>query len=266
MLRGLSTCLSFFSVLIDVDGGSIAVQSHTTKLHCSTVDGVVSWHNYCLLLLHNTALQTRATATLPEGIGMEGGGGSSGRSGSTREIVSVKSTAHGTRCRSGGSRLRSIRNLCEVRLRQIVLSGRNISRGRGRCFGSWSNLGNRGFGCFFRWNWNRGRGRSRRGGSSRSRSRGRLRLGFRLGRRLRLGGLLLRCRLFWGRCWRGGRFLLRRRRWRFREQASPALLRSFRNHTTLGSTVLGLIHGFCRGGLTITWLLCLGASSRFSNR
>ena len=217
MLRRLSTCLSFFSVLIDVDGGSIAVQSHTTKLHCSTVDGVVSWHNDCFLLLHNTTLQTRATATLPEGIGLVSGGSSPGRSGSTREIASVKSTAHGTRCRSGGSRLRSIRNLCEVRLRQIVLSGRNISRGRGRCFGSWSNLGNCGFGCLFRWNWNRGRGRSRSGGSSWSWSRGRLRLGFRLWHRLWLGCFLLRCWLFWSRCWRGGWLLLRRRRCRFRE-------------------------------------------------
>jgi hypothetical protein len=56
VLRGLSACFSVFSVLVNINIGSIAVQTHAAKLDSSTINGVVSRHDYSFLLFHDTTL------------------------------------------------------------------------------------------------------------------------------------------------------------------------------------------------------------------
>ena len=66
MLRRLSTGFSVFSVFVNINIRSLAIQSHAAKLHGSTIDGMVSRHNDSLLLFHDTALRSRSTDVLLE--------------------------------------------------------------------------------------------------------------------------------------------------------------------------------------------------------
>lgn len=156
MLRGLGTSFSIFTVLINIDISSIAVQSHTAKLHCSPVDSVVSWHDNCFLLFHHTALGTGSANTLLECAGGVGRCRSCGCCGSS--IVSIKGAANGASCGGCGSRGRDIGNLRKIRLGQIILGSCNFSR-RGRDSRFFEGLRDSRFRCLFHgnrnWRWNR---------------------------------------------------------------------------------------------------------------
>lgn len=278
VLRGLSTGLSFFSVLINVNIGGISVQSHATKLDRSTIHSMVSWHDHSLLLFHHTTLSARGACALLEGTRGVSSRSSAGGSGSRCKMSSVKGTAHGASCGSRGSRRRDIGDLGKVVLRQIILRSGDIS-------GRWSSyrsffcgrlrLRNSWFGCFFgrdrngdrNWDGNRSLGGSRGWGRSwcgfswlllRYRRSSRLLGGRGRGSGGSRSGSGSRSR---SRS-RSGRFLLRRRRRRFGKQASPTLLCALRDHTALGCLLSAVVNSFCSSWLGIDGLFGLDSRGR----
>jgi hypothetical protein len=235
VLRGLSTSFSIFTVLVNINISSITVQSHATKLHRSPIHCMVSRHDHCFLLFHNTALSAGSTNALPEcacWIGMCRSRRCSGSSSHAR-VQSAANSASRSSC--GGGR-RDIGELGKIRPCQIVLRGYDFGR-RSRFF---ERLRDNRLGCLFHgngdWRWDRN---GRKFSSLLlflfllfflfdhwlgSRLLGN-RSGFRCSNRCRS----------WSRNWcrcRSSRLLLGRRRG-FREQARPALLSTIRDHTAL---------------------------------
>jgi hypothetical protein len=214
VLRGLSAGLGLLAVLINVN--CVAVQAHATELNSSTVHSVVTGHDDSLLLLHDTALETRGPALLGSArrIGRRGETGGSSSGGSSSGVHTTANGAGGGRSGSGSGH---IGNTFKVGLSQVVLElvGRGVRNGRNdglsglcdggllRSGGHWSRFGSG--------------GRSRNGWFSDG-------LGRLLGSRSRGSRL---------------RLLLRRRRGWFGEETSPPLLCSLGDHTTLGFRRLG---------------------------
>jgi hypothetical protein len=95
VLRGLSTGFSVFSVLVNIDIGSIAVQTHAAKLHSRTINGVVSRHDYSFLLFHDTTLRSGGPSAGLEYTRREGSLSSMTSGGrDSRDAVGIKGAAH----------------------------------------------------------------------------------------------------------------------------------------------------------------------------